>query len=125
MKEKQVIVKYSENLRDDFVLCSIRIKYININLEIMEAYINHYEFGIIEIKDGKKEIHKWENEEQSQNNSYLSRRYTVTLLDGITTDVDFENKFISAVMEFIENSKLDRKSKQNVTQILNKIKLYR
>jgi len=125
LKEKQVIVKYSENLRDDFVLCSIRIKYININLEIMEAYINHYEFGIIEIKDGKKEIHKWENEEQSQNNSYLSRRYTVTLLDGITTDVDFENKFISAVMEFIENSKLDRKSKQNVTQILNKIKLYR
>jgi len=121
LKGKQITVKYSENLRDDFVLCCIKIKYINTNLEIIEAYINHYEFGIIKINNGKKEIHKWENEDQSQNSSYLSRRYTVTLLNGITNDIEYENKFIYTVIEFIKNSKLDLKSKNVVLQILNTI----
>ena len=125
MKGKQITVKYSENLRDDFVLCCIKIKYINTNLEIIEAYINHYEFGIIKINNWKKEIHKWENEDQSQNSSYLSRRYTVTLLNGITNDIEYENKFIYTVIEFIKNSKLDLKSKNVVLQILNNILLYR
>ena len=124
MKGKQITVKYSENLRDDFILCCIKIKYINTNLEIIEAYINHYEFGIIKINNGKKEIHKWENEDQSQNSSYLSRRYTVTLLNGINSDTDFENNFIETVIIFIKNSNINLEIKNNLYSVMEKIKNY-
>jgi hypothetical protein len=115
-------IDYSEYLREDFILCSIKIKYKKRLFDIIEAYINHYEYGIIEIKDGKKEIHVWETEDQSQSSSYLSRRYTVTLLNGVNTNKDFENKFIETVIKFIIHSSMDSKIKNILNKLIKRIK---
>jgi len=124
INKKIKIVNYSEYLREDFILCCIKLKYISSTLDILEAYINHYEYGIIEIKKEKKEIHKWETEEQSHDSSYLSRRYTVTLLNGINSDTDFENNFIETVIIFIKNSNINLEIKNNLYSVMEKIKNY-
>ncbi len=118
---KTISLTYNEYLREDFVSCYVKIAYDKINYKIKEACINHYEFGVIEIINDKKTIHKWETEEQAHNDSYLTRRFTITLLNGIELKDEFEDRFLSKVMLHIKRSDLDNKTKNDFQYFLDKI----
>lgn len=90
-------VQFSHDLRKGFVRSSIVIKYNPIDRSTPSIYITHYLFGIIEIDEGIKSVHTWETESQAQSGSYLSRRYPVTLMNGINNDSDFELNFLGAL----------------------------
>ncbi len=90
-------IQFSHDLRKGFVRSSIVIKYNPIDRSTPSIYITHYLFGVIEIDEGIKSVHTWESESQAQSGSYLSRRYPVTLMNGVNNDSDFESNFLGAL----------------------------
>ena len=74
--ENIITLEYKEELRRDFTKNYLKIIY-NKKTEIYnKIYLYNYEHGIIEITNGVKTVHRWENEEEAQSHSYLNRRYT-------------------------------------------------
>jgi hypothetical protein len=86
-------------LREGFVKTSISISYNEETGTVHEAVLNHYKYGIIVIKDGYKDVHRWESEDEAQRGSYLSRRYTTILLNGVVDDKEFEESLFKAVFD--------------------------
>lgn len=94
-------------LREGFVKSSISISYNEETGAVEEAALNHYKYGIIVIKDGYKDVHRWESEDEAQRGSYLSRRYTTILLNGVVDDREFEESLFKAVFDELVLSESD------------------
>ena len=47
-------------LREGFVKSSISLSYDEETGAVDEVALNHYKYGIIVIKDGYKDVHRWE-----------------------------------------------------------------
>ena len=125
MKEKLHKISISENIKEDCVLFSVSISYLYPTFKIVDANLNHFDYGIIHIVNGKKTIHSWENEEQAQKDSYLLRRFTVVLLNGINTNESFEKKFIENLKKKISLGNYDKKKKEMINVLLDKVEKYK
>jgi len=85
-KKKIIEITFQNLLRPDFVKNSLYIRFNAIQKTVISAVFTTYEYGVLNFSDGKKEIHKWESEEQIGNVSSFSRHFPVTLLNGIDRD---------------------------------------
>ena len=101
-----IVLKYCEELRADFTK-----NYFKVILDEAEhcekIYINTYEAGTLEYKNGSVEMHRWENEDEAQSVSYLSRRYTQRLLDGVINEPDTKTKMIGIIKSSMEKAVLE------------------
>lgn len=86
-------------LREGFVKSSVSLVYNEKTGSVNEVVLNHYKYGIIVIKDGYKDVHRWESEDEAQKVSYLSRHYPVKLLNGPVKDSAFEESLVKAVFD--------------------------
>ena len=106
-----IILKYCEELRADFTK-----NYFKVILDETEhcekIYINTYEEGTLEYKNGIMEIHRWENEDEAQSASYLSRRYTQRLLDGVITEPDIKERMIGIIKSSMALSEIEEEDRR-------------
>jgi len=99
MKKELKKAVFEVMLREGFVKTSISLSYNEETGAVDEVTLNHYKYGIIVIKDGYKDVHRWESEDEAQRGSYLSRRYTTILLNGVVDDREFEESLFKAVFD--------------------------
>jgi hypothetical protein len=72
-----------------------------------EIFFNTYEFGTLEIKDGSMEMHRWESEDESQETSYLNKRHTLRMLDGIVTGGDTKANILKTIVASLNTKTID------------------
>jgi hypothetical protein len=101
--EKQL--KFESFLRDDFVRSSLVVVYNEVSLGVAQVTLNHIKYGIMELKPDYKDVHRWENEEEAQEASFLNRHFTTILLDGVVDNLSFEQDLILAVEEDLRSAK--------------------
>ena len=101
-----IVLKYCEELRADFTK-----NYFKVILDESEhyekIYISTYEAGTLEYKNGSFEMHRWENEDEAQSASYLSRRYTQRLLDGVIDEPDTKTKMIGLIKSSMDRATIE------------------
>jgi hypothetical protein len=115
-------IEYCKNLRKDFTAYYVEIVYDEETCQFDYVYFYDFENGIIEIKEGKKEVHRWESEKEAQSGSYLSRRFTAILLDGITTDNKVEEGIIKNNYEILLSEKANEEDMKIVNKAIEYIK---
>jgi hypothetical protein len=101
-----VVLKYCEELRADFTKNFIKVIFDNTE-KCEKIYINTYELGTLEYKNGSIEMHRWENEDEAQSAGYLSRRYTQRLLDGVINGADIKTGMIMLIKSSISQSTIE------------------
>jgi len=111
-------VKY---LRKDFVETSIILKYEK--NEIIEAYLQNYELGSIELKDNVLLVHKWENEDQVKSVSEISKRYPCILSNGIESNKSTQNEILKRVEDMMEQKIIEKEVYEIFRKCLELIKL--
>ncbi len=84
-------------LRENFVRSALIVRYDEKSMAVKKIYVNHYQFGTIEISKNRKEAHRWENEQEAQDISYLNRHFTTLALNGTVTQPAFEQDLLDAV----------------------------
>jgi len=108
---KTIVIKYCEELRADFTKNFIKVIFSETeNCE--KVYINTYELGTLEYKNGCIEMHRWENEDEAQSASYLSRRYTQRLLDGVIEEPDMKAKMIEIIKSSINQADIEAEDRR-------------
>ncbi|QQO10367.1 hypothetical protein [Breznakiella homolactica] len=123
--ENIITLEYKEELRTDFTKNYLKIIYNKKTELFKEIYFYNYEYGIIEVKNGVKTVHRWENEEEAQSHSYLNRRYTVTFLDGKINDIGLEKQIINEILKYLETIFIKKEEKIILNKMLKYIrKLY-
>jgi len=116
MEDKIYNIEYKELLTHDYSRNYLEIKYNeNIN-KFIKVYLYNSEFGTIEIMNNKKEVHKWETEDEAKSGSYLKRNYTIIGLNGITDNKILENKIIDENLKYIKRINI----KEKEMEIINK-----
>ena len=106
-----IVLKYCEELRADFTRNYFKVLFTEQgNLE--KVYINCYEAGTLEYKNGFVEMHRWENEDEAQSVSYLSRRYTQRLLDGVIDEPDDKTKMIEIIRSSMNSSAIENEDRE-------------
>ncbi|MDR2471188.1 MAG: hypothetical protein LBD09_03645 [Treponema sp.] len=99
-------MEYKENLKSDYAKNYFEIFYDELRNIFKKVYLYNYQYGTIEIENGKKKIHKWETEDEAQTDSYLNRNYPIICLDGMTNDPVLENNIIAENMKYIHTLEL-------------------
>lgn len=100
-------IVFEAMLREGFIKSSLSLIYNEETGAVNEVVLNHYKYGIIAIKDGYKDVHRWESEDEAQKHSYLSKHYPTTLLNGPVNDSAFEEALIKAVYDEVVLSDSD------------------
>lgn len=90
--------------KEDFVRAALTVHFRPGDRRVTQISINHAGFGLMEMTPDSREIHRWEDEDEAQDVSYLSRRFTAVLIDGVVTDPAFERDLLTAVEREIANS---------------------
>ncbi|GHV86628.1 hypothetical protein AGMMS50230_22360 [Spirochaetia bacterium] len=99
-------LEYSEKLNSAYTKSYIEIIFDEDNKVFEKIYLYSSRYGIIEIINGQKEIHKWETEDEAQSGSYLKKHYPVILLNGNTEDIEIENNIIKENIHYIDTLNL-------------------
>ncbi|MDR0321511.1 MAG: hypothetical protein LBI28_08410 [Treponema sp.] len=115
MNPDKIHLEYKESLTEDYTKNYFEIIYDKNNGAFEYIYLYNSRYGTLEYKDGKKEIHKWETEDEAQDGSYLNKNYPIICLDGVTDDRLLENNIIEANMEYIKTLELQEEE----TEIIN------
>ena len=87
-------IAYAYYLRQDFVAKSMVI-YLDSAGIIEKIFFSSDEYGTVEWRNGTglAECHRWESEDQARSKSYLTRRYTTILSNGVA-DLDYARMVI-------------------------------
>ena len=115
---KTIVLKYSEELRADFIKNFCKVIF-NEEGSCEKVYINCYETGTLEYKNGNCEMHRWENEDEAQAASYLSKRYTQRILDGVIDGMDIKAKMIGSIRSSIESASIEEEDLRLFETALN------
>jgi len=114
-----------ELLTQDYTRNYLEIKYNeNIN-KFIKVYLYNSEFGTIEIINNKKEVHKWETEDEAKNGSYLKRNYTIIGLNGITDNKILENKIIDENLKYIKKINIKEKELEIINKAIQYINCFK
>jgi hypothetical protein len=115
MNPDKIHLEYKENLAADYAKNYFEIIYDTHTGVIEYIYLYSYKYGTLKYNNGKKEIHKWETEDEAQGGSYLNKNYPIICLDGVTDDRILENNIIEENINYIKTLKLP----ENETEIIN------
>jgi hypothetical protein len=131
------VIKYCEELRRDFTKNFIKAIYhtpqadaVSQNLLQAETanqnqqkpakvFINTYEFGTLEYKNGMLDMHRWENEDEAQSVSELSRRYTQRIMDGVIDDPGTKNAMVDALAASMQGKAIGTREQSLLEGALN------
>jgi hypothetical protein len=108
-----LVLKYSEELRADFVKNFCKIIYNEKTGKYTKIFINTYELGTLEWINGSTELHRWENEDEAQSASYLSKHYTQRILDGHLKDPDAEKIMLGIIQESLASQKIREQERKH------------
>jgi hypothetical protein len=64
--------------------------------------------GTLELKNGLIEMHRWENEDEVQAVSYLSRHYPQRILDGHLDDPEAKKIMVGIIRESMAANKIEK-----------------
>jgi hypothetical protein len=115
-------LEYRKKFREDFTGNYIEILYDKEQNQFERIYFYDSEHGTLEYQNGIKKIHRWENEDEAQSGSYLNRRYTSVLLDGIADDPNVENEIIKSSYNFIKTINLGEDETKILTNVFDMMK---
>jgi hypothetical protein len=104
----KIHLEYKQNLRTDYTGNYMEIVFDRKNNIFEKKYIYNFKHGIIEFSGNKKQIHKWETEDEAQYGSYLNRHYPLICLDGIADDRELEENIIRENMNYIRTLNLEK-----------------
>ena len=107
MDQNKAHLEYKEMLRADYARNYIEIIFDKTNKTFDYIYLYNSRYGTIHFENGKKEIHKWETEDEAQTGSFLNKNYQIICLDGITFDKDIEIKIIEENSRYAKTLKLN------------------
>ncbi len=96
-EKKIIFVSY---LREGFVERSL-VLYSDKKNKLKTIYFSSYEFGSVEWINGTglQEYRVWEDDEQAEASTYLTRRYTARLADGMADEQYAQESIIPDVLE--------------------------
>ena len=106
MSEK-IHLEYAESLNREYTKNYIEIIFDKTHNNFDTIYLYNSKHGTITFEKGKKEIHRWENEDEAQSGSYLDKHYPILCLNGITADPVTERKIIEENHKYITTLHLD------------------
>ena len=106
MSEK-IHLEYRESLSREYTGNYIEVIFDATNNNFDKIYLYNSEHGTITFEKGKKEIHRWENEDEAQSGSYLAKHYPVICLNGITDGPVTERMIIEENHKYISTLHLD------------------
>ncbi|MCL2800469.1 MAG: hypothetical protein FWD28_01745 [Treponema sp.] len=115
-------LEYKELLTPDYTRNYLEIKYNESNKEYIKIYIYNSEYGTIEIVNGKKEMHKWETEDEAKTGSYLNRNYPIIGLNGVSDDSRLEDLIINENLKYINKIKPSKKELEIINNAVKYIK---
>ena len=101
-----IVLKYCEELRADFTKNFCKVIFSEQG-NLQKIFINCYEAGTLEYQNGAVEMHRWENEDEAQSSSYLSKHYTQRLLDGVIEGDDIKSKMIEIIKSSIREAAIE------------------
>jgi hypothetical protein len=116
--DETLVFKYCQELRRDFVKNYLKVIF-DAGKTITKVYINTYDCGTLEYKNGVLEMHRWENEDEAQSGSYLSRRYTLRIQDGAVNGDDAKQAIIGIVRSSIEADTIAEQDRKRFDQALD------
>jgi hypothetical protein len=119
--DKKIKLEYIKKLREDFTGNYIEIIYDKEKDEFDKIYLYDSENGILDYQNGIKKMHRWENEDEAQAGSYLNRRYTSILLDGVTDDLAVEKKITESSRGFITKKDIKNEEMKIINKALHTI----
>jgi hypothetical protein len=119
--EHEKKIYFVSYLREGFVERSLVI-YIDKKNKLKTIYFSSYEFGSVEWINGNglQEYRVWEDDEQAEASTYLTRRYTARLADGMADEQYAQERIIPDVLENLA----DKDFSQFIRKIISK-KRYR
>jgi hypothetical protein len=116
--DENLVSKYCQELRRDFVKNYLKAIFGS-DGKIAKIYINTYDYGTLEYKNGALEMHRWENEDEAQSGSYLARRYTLRIQDGIVKGDDPKRIMIDIVRSSIESDTIAEEDRKRFDEALD------
>jgi hypothetical protein len=116
--DESLVSKYCQELRRDFVKNYLKVIF-DAGGKVTKVYINTYDYGTLEYKNGVLEMHRWENEDEAQSVSYLSRRYTLRIQDGAVNGDDAKQAMIGIVRSSIEADTIMEQDRKRFDQALD------
>jgi hypothetical protein len=116
--DENLVSKYCRELRRDFVRTYLKVIF-DAGGKIAKVYINTYDYGTLEYKNGVLEMHRWENEDEAQSGSYLARRYTLRIQDGIVRGDDPKRTMIDIVRSSMEPDTIAEEDRRRFDQALD------
>ncbi|MDR1390097.1 MAG: hypothetical protein LBJ31_09005 [Treponema sp.] len=125
MDDKTVKLVYQKKYRRDFTAIYTEIIYDDKNKTFELIYFYDSESGTLELKNGIKKIHRWEDEDEAQSGSYLNRRFTTVLLDGAANDSATEDRIINANLSYIKTLHVGERETALIGSAVKKIKAAR
>ncbi|MDR2143492.1 MAG: hypothetical protein LBP29_03885 [Treponema sp.] len=116
--DENLVSKYCQELRRGFVRNYLKVIF-DASGKVAKMYINTYDYGTLEYKNGVLEMHRWENEDEAQSGSYLSRRYTLRIQDGIVKGDDPKQTMIGMLRSSMESNTIAEEDQRRFDDALN------
>jgi hypothetical protein len=107
---EHIVLKYCEELRTDFTKNYMKV-IVNEAGALEKVYINTYELGTLEYKNGRIEMHRWENENEAQSGSFLSRHYPQRLLNGVVDEPAAKADMIGIIKSSMNGASIEPEEK--------------
>lgn len=90
-------IVFSCEQRKGFVRSSILVRGDLEKSCITYVYLNHFLYGMLKIDRGVKTIHRWEEEDEAQDVSFMSKHYTSIGTVHMTENAHFEQSMLDAI----------------------------
>lgn len=116
-------IEYKESLRSNFTKNYIEIEYDETRKQYVSIYLYNYAHGTISVTGGRKEVHRWESEDEAESVSYISRRYTTVILNGAPDDPETEGHIIQSISDYIDAAPIPPKDREIISGAFDYIKL--
>ena len=109
-------LEYKQKFKEDYTGNYLEIMYDEDNFKFVKIYFYSSKYGTIEIINNKKEVHRWETEDEAKSGSYLKRNYPIIGLNGMTNNKQLENKIIEENINYLKEINI----KEEEIKIVNK-----
>ena len=115
--EHEKKIYFVSYLRADFVERSL-VLYVDKDNKLKTIYFSSYEFGSVEWINGHglQEYRVWEDDEQAEAPTYLTRRYTTRLADGMADEQYAQKSIIPDVLDNL----VDKDFSQFIRRIISR-----
>lgn len=124
-KDGIVHIVFGSLLKEGYIEKSISVHFSESDYEVFKVFINHHRLGSLvwESTEGKREMRRWESEEEAKEGSYLNMRYPQALADGPVSDDTYELALVYSVLDAVNSSpEIDPKWKSILGDLLMNVR---